>query len=279
MIAAKGPNAAQIEFWNGEAANAWTENQARMDVLLEPLSNAALGALAIRAGERVLDVGCGCGATTLRLAAQGARAIGVDISAAMLERARARAIEARHDVEFRLADASLEKFDRRFDALFSRFGVMFFADPVAAFRNLHGALEPHGRIAFVCWQAARLNPWMSIPVAAAQAYVPEQPPVDPRAPGPFAFADASYLEGILGAAGFVRPAIVPFESPLTLGASVDEALNFTVRVGPLSRLMASVEPPVRQRAIEAVRGVLESHAKDGVVALGARVWIVTARTH
>lgn len=279
MIAATGPNAVQIEFWNGEAGNAWTENQMRMDVLLEPLSTAAIEALAVRPGERVLDVGCGCGATTLCLAALGARATGVDISAPMLDRARARAAEAHRAVEFRLADAALATFEERFDALFSRFGVMFFADPVAAFGNLRAALDRTGRLTFVCWQAARLNSWMAVPGAAARPYLPEPPPVDPRAPGPFAFADSAYVEDVLAAAGFARPAVVPFEADLALGATVDEAVNFTMRVGPLSRQMAGVDSPVRDRAMRAVREALVAHARDGVVRLGARVWIVTARAN
>jgi len=275
-----GPNAAQIEFWNGDAARAWTDNQARMDALLAPLSARVHAVLALRSGERVLDVGCGCGGTTLELAARGALATGVDISEPMLVRARERAAEgaAKPRADFVLADASTHRFEPTFDAIFSRFGVMFFADPIAAFANLRTALKPGGRLAFVCWQAPRDNPWISVPVGAARAQLPEPPPADPRAPGPFAFADRAYLNEVLMKAGFDAVALEPFEATLALGRSVDEALEFTARVGPLSRALADAPADARARAIAAVRVALAGvAAADGAVRLAARVWIATGR--
>jgi len=271
----QGPNAQQIEFWNGEAGNAWAENQARMDVLLQPLSESALGTLSVVPGERVLDVGCGCGGTALRIAELGGEVTGVDISAPMLARARERA-EGRRGIEFVLADAAARDFDPIYDAVFSRFGVMFFADPAAAFANLRTALRPTGRITFVCWQTPRLNPWMAIPGAAVRALLPEPPAVDPRAPGPFAFADRDYVADVLARAGFGRVAIEPLAAQLTLGATVDEALDFTVRVGPLSRTMAELVTDVRHRAMEAVKTALAPHFRAGEVRLGALCWVVSA---
>jgi SAM-dependent methyltransferase len=275
-----GPNAAQIEFWNGDAARAWTDNQARMDALLSPLSARALAVLAVRSGERVLDVGCGCGGTTLELAASGARATGIDISEAMLALARKRAAgAAKPQPDFVLADASTHRFEPVFDAFFSRFGVMFFADAVAAFANLRTALKPGGRLSFVCWQAPRDNPWIAVPVGAARAHLPEPPPADPRAPGPFAFADRAYLNEVLTKAGFDSVALEPFEATLALGASVDEAIEFTARVGPLSRALADAPADARERALIAVRDALRPVADaSGAVRLGARVWIATARS-
>ena len=275
-----GPNAAQIEFWNGDAARAWTDNQARMDALLAPFSERVYATLALRAGERVLDVGCGCGGTTLELAGRGARPVGIDISQPMLALARQRAASggATPKADFWLADASAHRFAPEFDAIFSRFGVMFFADPTIAFANLRAALKPAGRIAFVCWQAPRDNPWISIPVGAARNHLPEPPPADPRAPGPFAFADRGYLAEILAKAGFADIGIEPFDSMLSLGRSVDEAIEFTARVGPLSRALNEATGDVRARALVAVREALAEVAEpSGAVRLGARVWIATGR--
>jgi SAM-dependent methyltransferase len=274
---AEGPNAAQIEFWNGETGAAWAENQTRMDALLEPISAAALAALGAQRGQRVLDVGCGCGGTTLTLAERGVHATGVDISAPMLDLARRRAAERGLDAEFVLADASTHRFDRTFDALFSRFGVMFFADPAAAFTNLRRALLGSGTVTYACWQEVRANPWIAIPIAAARPHLPEPPPMDPRAPGPFAFADRAYVTEFMTRAGFEGVTIDPLETELSIGSSLDEAVTFTAKMGPLSRGLSTVEPGIRDRAVAAVREALAREANGGQIKLGARCWIVRAR--
>ncbi len=273
---ASGANAAQIEFWNGEAANAWVENQAQLDRLLAPLSAAIIARAAVRNSEHVLDVGCGCGQTSLEIAQAGARVTGIDISAAMLDSARAR-VAGLNGSDFVLADAATQAFSEPFDLVFSRFGVMFFADPVAAFANLRRALKPTGRLAFLCWQGVKFNPWMAVPMAAARPHLPEgEAPPDPRAPGPFAFADAEYVRTVMQQAGFQNVAIEGAQAQLALGSDVDEAVNFVGRVGPLSRPLAQVDAQVRKRAMTAVRETLARHAEGGVVRLGASCWIVTA---
>jgi SAM-dependent methyltransferase len=210
-------NADQIDFWNGDAGAMWAKRQDRMDALLAPITDGVMKACDVGRGDRVLDVGCGCGDTTLRLAHRGAVATGVDVSKPMLARARDRAAAAGLDISFLLGDAAATRFERTFDALFSRFGVMFFADPTAAFANLRSALRDHGRLCFVCWQAAPLNPWIALPFGAAQPLLPPQPPVDPRAPGPFAFAERDHVERILTAAGFPNVSIDPLTTELVLG--------------------------------------------------------------
>ena len=276
-LQATGANAAQIEFWNGQAAAGWVEHQQHMDALLEPLSVAALQRAAIKSGERVLDVGCGCGATSLAMACAGAQVTGVDISAPMLERARQLASAANLQATFVLADAADHHFAAAYDVLFSRFGVMFFADPIAAFTKLRTALVDGGRVTFVCWQAARDNAWMSLPATAIAALVPPAPPIDPRAPGPFAFADRAYLDGVLRQSGFVDVAVESVEVDLQLGASVDEAMLFTASVGPLSRSLATMEGETKARALVALRNLLGQHLYEGAVRLGARCWVVAAR--
>ncbi|TDJ25619.1 MAG: class I SAM-dependent methyltransferase, partial [Gammaproteobacteria bacterium] len=149
-IEASGPNEAQIEYWNSWMGERWVQNQEDLDQLLAPLSEAAINATALQEGERVLDVGCGCGTTSLVMADRGAITTGIDVSRPMLEHARTRA-EGRSNPEFVLADAALHEFNGDFDLLFSRFGVMFFVEPVAAFANLRSALRPGGRVCFLCW--------------------------------------------------------------------------------------------------------------------------------
>ncbi len=273
----QGANAEQIEFWNGEAAKSWIEYQDRLDVLLRPLSQTVVARAALVPGESVLDVGCGCGATSLEFAARGARVVGIDVSGPMLDQARGRASSAGANAQFILADAATHRFAAEFDVLFSRFGVMFFADPVVAFRNLRSALKPDGRVAFLCWQSVKVNPWMAVPMGAARPHLPEQPaPVDPRAPGPFAFADTDYVRAILVQAGYRGVEIESVEADLELGSDVDEALAFVGRVGPLSRPLAQVDADVRKRALLAVRDALAPLGRDGPIKLGARCWLVTA---
>src|SRR6185503_11565956 len=186
-----GPNAEQIKYWNETAAPKWVEYQAVLDTQLEELGRLAMERARLVPGERVLDVGCGCGATTRALAARvGARgsAHGVDISAPMLARAaeltRAAGVG---NVRFTNADAQTYAFEPGgADVLFSRFGVMFFTDPPAAFTNLRRALRPGGRVAFVCWQPLAENPWLLVPLSTAAQHIQLPPPPAPGAPGPFA---------------------------------------------------------------------------------------------
>ena len=158
-----GVNQEQIDYWNERAGATWAELQERLDALLSPLSAAGLQAAKVRSGERVLDVGCGCGDTSIALSKLGARVLGVDVSAPMLEQARKRD----GAIEYLEADAAAEPFQGDFDLVFSRFGVMFFADPVVAFANMAQALRPGGRMHVVCWSGMARNPWFSLPRQAA----------------------------------------------------------------------------------------------------------------
>src|ERR1700722_16858165 len=190
-----GPNAAQIAYWNETAGPSWVAMQDDLDRELRELGLAAMAALAPRAEERLIDIGCGCGATTLELARRvgpGGGVLGVDISAPMLGVARERAA----------AEGLAQAGFLPVDGAFSRFGVMFFEDPVAAFANIRAAVSPRGRLAFVCWRALAENPWMTVPMAAILPLLPAPPPAQtPGAPGPFAFADRDRLFAILRDAG------------------------------------------------------------------------------
>lgn len=278
------PNAEQVRYWNEVSGPTWVAAQDVLDALIGPVGEHALAVAAAHAGERVLDVGCGCGTTTLALArAVGSTGTvtGLDISGPMLTRARERAGEAGlSNVRFRQADAQIAALEpAAYDLLFSRFGVMFFADPVAAFRNLHGAMAPEGRLAFVCWQAITRNPWMLVPVTAAAQHL-TLPRPDPLAPGPFAFADDARLRGILEDAGFREVAIADRSTTLRLGTGdLESATQFAMVVGPTASALreARADEALRTRVTDAVREALRPyHAADGVH-LGGATWIVTAR--
>ncbi len=268
-------NEAQIEFWNGEAAQTWVRAQEQMDLMLAPLSDAAVARADPRTGERALDVGCGCGSTSIALGQRGAEVLGVDVSEPMLERARAQAA-GMANVKFTRADAAVMAFESDHGLIFSRFGVMFFSEPVAAFANLHRALSEDGRMVFLCWQAPAVNPWVSVAGRVLQPFLPEAAPTDPKAPGPFAFADDAYLAGILQAAGFSRVEIEPLTGTLRLGDDVASAMEFQTRIGPMARVLTELEGEVRDQAIDAVRKALEEHLTPDGLELGAATWLVSA---
>jgi len=272
-------NADQIEYWNSEAGRTWVESQARVDRMLEPLTAILLEGAAAREGERVLDVGCGCGDTSLQLAQRGAAVWGIDISGPMLARAEERAKELGLDnVAFSQADASTQTLTPDHDLIVSRFGVMFFADPTAAFRNLHSGLSPKGRLCFLCWQPPGANPWMSSTGAAIQPFLapPETPP-DPRAPGPFAFADKDYVAQILSDAGSTGIEIRSVTADVHIGDNLDDAIESQSRIGPMARALAELEGETRDQAVAAARDALSPHVTEDGLNLGASCWLVSGR--
>ena len=277
-------NAAQIDYWNDVAGTNWTELQEQLDAQLLPFAEAVMEAAAPAPGERGLDVGCGCGATTLelgrRVGADGA-AVGIDISTVMRDKARARARAAGLGaVRFERADAQTHAFTpASFDLMISRFGVMVFDDPPAAFTNLHRALKPGGRLAFICWQAGAANPWMLLPTMAVMQHVPIEAPADPLAPGPFAFADAGRVRGILEQAGFVEVQTERYERDMVVGGGpgIEDALRLLLRLGPASRALAQADGATRVAAMESVRAVLAPYRTESGVRMSSAAWIVTAR--
>ena len=274
------PNAAQIDYWNAIAGETWSRFNALLDRQIEPLGREAMRALGPQPGERIIDIGCGCGQTTMALAEQvGASGVvvGADVSRPMLAVARARPLPAgARQPQFREADAQSDGLgEAAFDAAFSRFGVMFFADPVAAFANIRASLTAQGRLAFVCWRPYAENPWMRIPMEAAEPLLGQPPPVDPTAPGPFAFADADRVRAILDQAGFADVAIAAFDAAIG-GSSIDETVSMTFRVGPLGRALAENRDRIPAVA-EAVRRAVTPYDTAGGVFMPSAVWIVQAR--
>ena len=279
---ADSANTDQIAYWNSAAGERWAHLQARIDGVFAPLTAAALAFAAPEPGSRVVDIGCGAGATVLGLAEAvggSGRVLGVDVSKPMLAVAEQRVAAATlPQATLLLADASTHAFaPQTFDLVFSRFGVMFFADPVAAFANIKTGLVDGGRLAFACWQPLKANPWFEVPVAALRPLLPPAPPADPLEPGPFAFADPDRVRGILNAAGFDDIRIEPHQTRMNLG-SLTAALDFVTQVGPSSRALGDAEPEARPALIAALRSALAARdSPDGVV-LGGAIWLVSART-
>lgn len=277
-----GSNQEQIDFWSGTAGERWVAAQRDMDRTIRPLGEAALAALDLAPGLRVLDVGCGCGDTTLAIAERvgpAGRVYGVDVSEPMLARARERAKTAPGaPIEFEFADASCTPL-RTVDRIFSRFGVMFFDDPIGAFRHLRSALAPEGRIAFVCWRPLTANAWARVPLEAAVSVLgPSTAPVVPDAPGPFAFGDAARLRAILGYAGCKDVSIEPFDADLAWTTTDDdESLRETfVRIGPAARRLVDAPEELRERAVEAILEALGPYRRPSGLVMPAGVWIVSA---
>ena len=278
------PNTAQIEYWNSEAGPRWVANQERMDTLLAPLMHAALDRACPAAGEAVLDIGCGCGATLLELAGRvgpSGSVSGVDISAPMLGRARER---VRHNmltnVQLAQSDAATHAFTPgAFDLAFSRFGVMFFDAPVAAFANIRSALAASGRLAFVCWAPPQDNPWLVVPLAVARPHLPPQPESDPDAPGPFAFANPDRVRGILTGAGYTAIDIARHDVIMRIcgPGETGQAVRFAVESGPVGRAMAGAAPDARIAAEQAIAAEFRRIEGPGGIELPGSVWLVSAR--
>ncbi|HEX7777023.1 MAG TPA: methyltransferase domain-containing protein [Parvibaculum sp.] len=282
---ATAPNAQQIEEWNGKTGGKWVRYQDRLDRMLAPFGDAVLKAASIKSGERVLDVGCGCGATTLEAAAsagKSGRTLGIDISGPMVARAKERAAALGLSADFLVADAATHAFQpASFDLLLSRFGVMFFDEPAAAFANIHKGMAKTGRLAFACWRSTKENPWLTTPMRAVLPLLPPQEPAVPDAPGPFAFADKDRVASILATAGFRDIVLTPFDAAAVLGVPesrdpVEDALGQALEIGPLARLLASQPDDLRERAKAAVRTELAKHLTADGVKLPGAIWLVTA---
>jgi ubiquinone/menaquinone biosynthesis C-methylase UbiE len=275
-------NADQIAYWNGPNGQRWTNRQAEQDVLLAPVTEVLIDRTAVRSGERIIDVGCGCGGTSIALASRVAPTgfvLGVDISAPMLSRARQLAPQGA-PVDFVLADATVYPFDPgHFDLLVSRFGVMFFAEPAVSFSNLHRALRPSGRMAFACWREPRENPWMMAPLQAIYQHVPKLPPQAPEDPGPFAFASEERVHRILGEAGFKKIEMEPvgLSLDMAIGRGLDAAVQSAMQIGPGSRALDGHPPETRAAAAKSVKEALAPFLRGDSVPLPGSIWIVTAR--
>jgi SAM-dependent methyltransferase len=274
-------NADQAAYWNGPGGRHWTDRQELQDAVLAPVSEVLIARAAIASGERIIDVGCGCGATTLAAAARvgpAGHVLGLDISAPMLARAQERTPPGA-PVQWIAADATVYPLaPGGADLVLSRFGVMFFADPALSFANMRRGLRSGGRLAFACWREPRLNPWLMLPLQAAYSHAPRLPELGPEDPGPFSFASEARVNRILSEAGFSAIAMHAADLLLDIavGRGLDAAVEGALEIGPASRALQDQPPEVRAAATNAIRVALVPHQKGDSVPLGAAIWIVTA---
>jgi SAM-dependent methyltransferase len=272
--------------WQDAAGRRWAELQERTDAQLCALGRAALERVNPLPGERALDVGCGAGQSTLELAELvGPRGsvVGVDVSEPLLARAKERVKAAGlSNIELVLANAATFRVEPPVDLIFSRFGVMFFDEPVAAFAHLRTLLVSGGRLGFVCWQPLEVNPWANAPLAAVRQLRPEHPLVEllqPGKPGPFAFSDPEVVRGILRGAGFAELDVTPHEMDVALGGArtLAEAVDYILQIGPAARFVADAKLEGDPRVRDALSEALAPYASERGVFVPARTLLVTAR--
>jgi SAM-dependent methyltransferase len=267
--------------WNGPTARFWVDHDDRYDALLARHGEALLAAAAPEQGEHVLDVGCGCGSTTLRVAASvepgGGTALGVDISRAMIDKARYRAADSgTANVTFAVDDVQTAKLGRAvFDLAISRYGVMFFRDHTAAFANIRGAMRPGGRLAFVCWAERTRNENWTVSFDALAPHLDLAPPVA-RPDGPFALADPSYVQAILGRAGWTDVEISELREPLRVGSDADDAVSFELSDPDVAETLAATDPAVAANAVADLRAAFAARERPDGVWLAAAAWLVRA---
>jgi SAM-dependent methyltransferase len=275
------PNSAQIDYWNGAVGQRWADEQRELDRALAPFGAAMLARAALSVGERVLDVGCGCGAISLDAAdAVGASGsvVGVDVSEPMLARAKARSAE-RANVSYILADATNHAFERATDAIVSRFGVMFFESPVLSFANLRRALRPGGRLTFVAWRTFAENGWVRFPAEVASQFIAFDDAPDPETPGPFSFGNRARIERVLTGAGFHDIDIRAFDDDVVLSrGGVEQAVDFALMTGPTARALRSASDDARAKVRGALATAFGPIAKGDVVGLPGATWIVRCRS-
>jgi SAM-dependent methyltransferase len=272
--------AEQQAYWNGRGGQTWLASYDRIQRSIAGFSEAALAAAAAKPGENVLDVGCGTGSTTAELAhkvAPGGKVLGVDISEGLVGAARQHKLD---NLKFEIGDVTSFPFETAaFDLVFSRFGVMFFGDPVAAFRNLRRALRPNGRLVFLCWRTLLDNPWVLVPMRAAEPHLPPAERPGPEEPGPFAFGDRARVERILKEAGFGKPSFRTLDQQSPLGRDIAETVDNMGRMGPLARRFADATPEQIAKAKAAIGEALKPHVGPEGVHLAGACWLVSAAQH
>ena len=276
-------NIKQRQFWSGAGGDVWVNKQREMDIMLNPLGDRVIERLDLKSDSKIIDIGCGCGATTLEIAkkiTQG-EILGVDISEPMLDKATETAKEmSLSNISFEVKDVQVDVMPQNyFDIAFSRFGVMFFEDPFEAFKNIHSSLKEDGLLSFVCWQNASLNPWQSLSIQVIKEFL-DLPAPAPKSPGPFAFEDKTYLEDILRESGFKGLEILDNQEDIIMfsGKSIREACEDYLTINPVvTEMLKNSKPELTEEILEAlVIKFSNFHQNDGLLFPSA-TWIVTAK--
>tara|TARA_B100000959_G_scaffold41207_2_gene41033 strand:+ start:453 stop:1298 length:846 start_codon:yes stop_codon:yes gene_type:complete len=275
-------NIKQKEFWSGKGGDYWVVKQNEMDIMLNPLGNQALTKLNLSNDAKVLDIGCGCGATTLSIAkmVSHGEVTGVDISVPMLQQAKTLAKNKNiNNIEFKVTDVQVDEMPtNNYDFAFSRFGVMFFEDPVQAFRNISQSIKENGMLSFVCWQEPSLNPWQSLSIQVIKSYL-EIPTPPLRSPGPFAFQEKEYVHEILEKSGFSNIKIEDNQQDITMfsGKSLKDASEDYLAINPVVTEMLKDSPEsLRSEIITSLMDVFSEYYKDNGLLFPSATWLVTA---
>ena len=274
-------NADMLAFWNGQGGHTWVAWQAHTDTTLTPVTEALLGFAAPRAGERVLDVGCGCGAPTLdfaRAVGPSGRVAALDISGPMLAEGEARAKAAGiANIDWRRADPATAALGG-YDLLTSAFGTMFFGDPVGAFAHMRRAANPGARMAIVCWRSLAENPWMEVPMNAVARHLPPRPKPAPHAPGMFAFADPERVSEVLTASGWAPPRFEKLDLDLDIaaGRGLEEAVIQSTQIGAVNSWLRNQPADVVSAAVASLREALAPHLDGANVRLPGAMWLVSS---
>jgi len=274
-------NADMLAFWNGQGGHTWVARQAHTDTTLTPVTEALLGFAAPRAGERVLDVGCGCGAPTLdfaRAVGPSGRVAALDISGPMLAEGEARAKAAGiANIDWRRADPATAALDG-YDLLTSAFGTMFFGDPVGAFAHMRRAANPGARMAIVCWRSLAENPWMEVSMNAVARHLPPRPKPAPHAPGMFAFADPERVSEVLTASGWAPPRFEKLDLDLDIaaGRGLEEAVIQSTQIGAVNSWLRNQPADVVSAAVASLREALAPHLDGANVRLPGAMWLVSS---
>jgi SAM-dependent methyltransferase len=281
MDANEGPNAVQAKRWNGEDGERWARHKAPHDAMLALITKQTLEAIGFTAGQRVLDLGCGSGTTTFgiaRLVGPSGSVTGVDISDILLAPALAQAAaEPDLPVTFEKADVETHAFaPESFDVAFSRFGLMFFANPAAAFANVRSAMAPGGRLAFLCWRAVRENTWASTTIRIARNHIELPPGPGPEDPGPYSFRDPARIRRILTEGGWSDLSIEPIDSEAYMGAELEESVANFLTMGPIANQVITASAAKREAIADDLRQAVAELVTEGGVNMQAAAWIVTA---
>ena len=275
-------NIKQKQFWSGAGGDVWVDKQREMDIMLNPLGRKAIEQLVLEEHTKILDIGCGCGATTIEIAKMipKGHVTGLDISIPMLDRAEKFASEmSLSNIDFQVKDVQTEEINsNHYDIAFSRFGVMFFEDPYEAFKNINQAIKENGQLVFVCWQHPSLNPWQSLSLQVIKEYL-DLPSPPPKSPGPFAFEDKDYIEDILKGSDFKDISIADNQEDIVMfsGKSIREACEDYLTINPVvTEMLKNSGNELKEEILEALIAKFSSfHNNDGLLFPSA-TWIVSA---
>ena len=279
--ASEGPNANQAKNWRGRDGARWARHKAPHDAMLAPLTEKAFDAVRFTPGQRVLDLGCGSGTTTFEIArsiAPSGFVFGIDFSDTLLALGREQAAaEPELNIKFESSDVETHNFEvANFDVAFSRMGVMFFSNPASAFTNVHRAMTPGGRLAFVCWRKVRANTWASVTLDIARHHVEMPPRPGPEDPGPYSFRDPERVHRILTEAGWSDVKVKELDADAYMGADLDEALANCLTMGPVANQILAAPENKRAAIVAELRSVLPEYATERGVIMHAATWFVTA---